>query len=212
MRMLLYINSLAIGGAEHTVLKLAGHWVREGHDVTVLTQTPLAGDQLPVPAGVRRESTQTAGLSRNSLHALWCNLRRLIRLRAAIRRLQPDVVIGFLPTANVLALLATRGLGLPAVVAERAWPGFLGLPPVQEFVRNRLYRRARHVVVQTAAGAAWYQARLGLDNLAIVPNGIRLPLPSRPPSIAVDTVAGSRDGSVRAGAPGLSGLALRVDR
>ncbi|MBM4204711.1 MAG: glycosyltransferase [Gammaproteobacteria bacterium] len=86
MKVLLHINSLAVGGAEQTVAKLAGHWVRCGHQVSVVTQTPVAMDRLPVPPGVQRESTETAGVSSGFFSAVLRNTRRLFRLRWVIRR------------------------------------------------------------------------------------------------------------------------------
>lgn len=188
MKLLLHINSLGVGGAETTVLKLAGHWVRQGHDVMVLTQTPVAADRLPVPDGVIRESTDTAGMSRRLVDVITRNLRRFLRLRAVIRRWRPDTVIGFLPTANVQVLLATIGLRTRSLVAERAWPGQLQLPPLQELVRDRVYPRADRVIVQTQQGADFYRQRLDLRNTVVIPNGIDLPLVERSPRVVPDDV------------------------
>ncbi len=186
MRLLLHINSLAVGGAERVLLKLASNWHEQGHDVMVVTQTPVAEDQLPVPAGVQRASTQTGGVSGHWLRALVRNAERSRRLRAVLQEWKPDRIISFLPTANVVALLAARGLGIPVIVGERMFPAFLGLGWLQRFARDRQYPKAAVVVVQTEESASWYRQALALANLVVIPNGISLPLEDQKPIIEPD--------------------------
>jgi len=188
MRLLLYINSLAMGGAERVLLKLASHWQRTGHEVIVVTQTPLEQDQLPVPAGIRRASTHTGGISGHWLRALVKNAQRVQRLRALLEQWQPDCVVSFLPTANVVALLAARRAHIPVIVGERMYPAFLGLGGLQRFARDRHYPGAAAVVVQTEESAAWYRDTLALANLVVIPNGIALPLEDHEPCVEPDSV------------------------
>ena len=191
MRVLLHINSLAVGGAERVLLKLASHWHGLGHDVLVVTQVPVEQDQLPVPPGVLRISTQTGRVSRHWLVALMSNVQRARRLRAVLREWQPDCIVAFLPTANVVALLAARGLGIPVVVGERMFPAFLGLGWLQRYARDRQYPHAAAVVVQTEESATWYHRTLALANLVVIPNGISLPLADQAPHVEPDSVLAS---------------------
>ena len=188
MRVLLYINSLGMGGAERVLLRLAAHWQRAGHTVLVVTQTPVSEDQLTPPAGVERLSTHSAGISGHWLSAVAQNIRRVSRLRGLLRRWQPDCVVSFLPTANVVALLAAGPLRIPVIVGERMFPAFLGLGRLQGMARDRVYSRAARVIVQTDKAAAWYRAKLGLVNLTVIPNGIALPLEKVPPHVDPSTV------------------------
>ncbi len=193
MRLLLHINSLAMGGAERVLLKLAVHWQRAGHEVMLVTQTPLEQDQLVVPNGILRVSTQTGGISGHWLHALLQNSRRVLRLRAVFGQWQPDCVVSFLPTANVVALLAAGRVAagrrrIPVIVGERMYPAFLGLGRLQRFARDRWYPAAAVVVVQTEESAVWYRDRLTLENLAVIPNGINLPLEDHEPCVEPDSL------------------------
>ena len=188
MRLLLHINSLAVGGAERVLLKLASHWHGLGHEVMVVTQTPVEHDQLPVPAEIRRASTQTGGISGHWWRALVRNVQRSRRLRTVLREWRPDRIISFLPTANVVALLAARGLGIPVIVGERMFPAFLGLGWLQRYARDRHYPKAAAVVVQTKESATWYRRTLALSNLVVIANGISLPLDDQAPHIEPDSV------------------------
>ena len=105
-----------------------------------------------------------------------------------LQELQPDRIVSFLPTANVVALLAARGLGIPVIVGERMFPAFLGLGWLQRHARDRLYPQAAAVVVQTRESATWYLGTLALENLVVIPNGISLPLDDHAPHIAPDSV------------------------
>lgn len=49
-----------------------------------------------------------------------------------------DRIVSFLPTANVVALFAARGLGIPVIVGERMFPAFLGLGWLHDALEVRL--------------------------------------------------------------------------
>ena len=53
-RVLLYVDSLKIGGAERITLTLAQWLYQEGWTPVVLTRQPLGRDFYPIPAGVER--------------------------------------------------------------------------------------------------------------------------------------------------------------
>ncbi|MCP5185820.1 MAG: glycosyltransferase [Pseudomonadales bacterium] len=183
MRLLLSINSLGAGGAERTVVKLAAHWLAQGHAVGVVTQASRSLDVLTLPVGVSRFTTDTGGISGHWLRAVVRNLRRVQRLRRVIRDFRPDGVVAFLPTANVVAVLACVGLSVPVIAAERMYPAHLGLGWLQRSVRDRAYARAAAVVVQTTRSAEWYRRTCLLSNVVVIPNGIALPLVVAEPAV-----------------------------
>ncbi len=181
MKLLLFINSLTAGGAERVMAKLADFFVAEGHDVTLLTQTPVAADHYPTTA--KRASLEAGELSRHPIHALFNNLRRLRRLRHVIAEAQPDAVLAFMPTANVLALMAAQQTGTPVVVSERVHPPFLDLSPVRRWLQRRYYPSAARIVVLSRESADWFERRYGLSNTAVIPNSINLPMTQHDPVV-----------------------------
>ncbi len=179
MKLLLFINSLTAGGAERVLAKLGDYFVEQGHDVTLLTQTETITDHYPTRAA--RLSLSAGSVSRNPLHALMNNLTRLRRLRACIRDLEPDCVVAFMPTANVLALMAAGPT--PVIVSERVHPPFLELSTARRWMQRRFYPRAARVIVLSEASARWFAETYSFDNVAVIPNSISLPLPVHDPQV-----------------------------
>jgi glycosyltransferase involved in cell wall biosynthesis len=184
MRLLLSINSLSSGGAERVMAKLANHLHGE-HDVSVVTQVATGSDQYPTQA--RRLSLEAGAVSKHAWQALTNNITRWYRLRRVIKENKPDCVITFMPTANILALLATLGSATPVVVSERVHPPYTFLGPVRGWLQRRLYPLAKRVVVLTEESAAWMRNKQNIHRVAVIPNSISLPLPCSEPILDPET-------------------------
>src|SRR5262249_13366708 len=113
-------------------------------------------------------------LAHNLFHALYRNVRRVWLLRRCIRQSGPDLVISFLDFPNVVTLLATRGLGVPVIVSERANPAFDDLKTTWTLMRRLLYPRAAALVCQTSAMVTLLQQKIKVARYAI-PNAVELP-------------------------------------
>jgi glycosyltransferase involved in cell wall biosynthesis len=110
-RVTLVVNSLARGGAETQLVRLAARLVSCGHAVHVVTLLPddeLAGElrSLAVPV----VSLSAGGRVRGP--ALVLGLAR------ELRRWRPDVAVSFLYQSNVATRLAARAVGVRAVVSS----------------------------------------------------------------------------------------------
>ena len=91
-----------------------------------------------------------------------------------IRQSRPDVVISFLDFPNIVTLLATRGLGVPVIVSERANPAYDDLKAIWRVLRRLTYPRAAALVCQTSAMVALLQQKIKVAGYAI-PNAVELP-------------------------------------
>jgi glycosyltransferase involved in cell wall biosynthesis len=173
MRIALVISSLSGGGAERVLSTLAGYWARGGHDVTVVTVGSRETDVYALGAGVRRVTLDLARPSRHVVEALVRSSRRVFALRRALVRLEPDVVVSFIASANVLSLLATSGTGVSVVVCERTDPRRhrIGMP--RAALRRLLYPRAAGLVVQTESLASW--GRDLCSRVHVIPNFVERP-------------------------------------
>jgi len=124
------------------------------------------------------------GTSRGPLQALAGNLRRLAGLRRALAASRPQVVISFMDRTNVLTLLASRGLGLPVVVAEHTNPRLAPLGPYWGTLRRLLYPRADRVLAVNQEGAEFLRSWLEPGRVLVMPNpvppDIELPAPLPP--------------------------------
>ena len=180
MKAVVVISSLGAGGAERAMSELAAFLAANDWEVTLATFDGAdAIDFYPLPSQVRRVHLARSGPTRSLLAKFAANAGRVHALRDLIRREHPDVVLGFMETTNVLCLLATVGLRVPVVVAERTDPSMhLEVPRPWRTARRFLYRRAAAVVAQTEAAANWLRqhCRTQVD---VIPNALRqLPRPA----------------------------------
>jgi len=186
MRLTLVIPSLELGGAERVVATLANAWAERGRDVTVVIFAQNDGPSYPLSAKVTlRNLEMVSNRARYFFQAVHRNVQRVRRLRRALQESRPDVVISFIDFPNILTLLATRGLGVPVVVSERANPDLVDIGLIWRTLRRWMYPRADALVCQTRAMLALLQARINVAGY-VIPNPV-------PPSSA----KGRREGGGR---------------
>jgi glycosyltransferase involved in cell wall biosynthesis len=174
MRVLCLIPTMARpGGAERVMSYLVAH-LAEDHDVTLLTLDPSdAPSFYSLPGSVRLIAIDKLGGW--GLRRLARLLARPVRIRGEILASAPDVVVSFMDTMNVTALISALGLGVPVVVSERNDPAFNRIGWHKELLRNQVYALARCVVMQTDRAAGYFAPSLQ-PKLAIIPN----PVPPNP--------------------------------
>lgn len=171
MKLCMVAASLAGGGAERALLDTADLLTSRGHDITVLTFESVASDAYPVPPYIPRVALGVPGHSGNRLKGMLNNLRRIVSLRAEIRRLRPDVVVSYLTRTNIICLLASLGMGRPVVATEHN-VATLNDSPMQTLwrvLRRRLYPWMAQVVV-VSEGMARQYSWLPAKKLTVIPN------------------------------------------
>lgn len=172
MRIVGVIATLGSGGAERVMSLLASGWAARGDAVTLVTIDD-APPFFPLHPSVR---TLRLGLARDSGNLLERASNVALRARAlrrAVRELAPDVCVSFIDRMNVLAVMATRGLGVPLIVSERVHPGFVD-PRGWRIVRDVAYRWADVVVAQTERTAQALRRPLG-PPIVTIPNPVTDP-------------------------------------
>jgi GalNAc-alpha-(1->4)-GalNAc-alpha-(1->3)-diNAcBac-PP-undecaprenol alpha-1,4-N-acetyl-D-galactosaminyltransferase len=149
-KILLLIPALGAGGAERVLVLMAKGFLERGHRVDVATIFGRGHDFYTLPPGAGRIALELARNSRGLTGKLAGNVRRIGGLRRAFRAAAPDVVISFLTETNVLAILATSGLGIPVIVSEQVDPRRHPLGRVWKILRRLTYRRAARLVSASA--------------------------------------------------------------
>ena len=174
MRIAFILPTFTAGGAERVASLLCNYWVEQGHDVTALTFEG-AGDERVYHLDDRVTLRGIDALNRNRGLAsrVGTNLRRLVRLRAALKAFKPDAIVAFTTEANLVAIWSALGLGVPVVVSERNQPDRPGLGRLTRAVRRLSYPLAAALVVQTEGIAQGVRARFGAP-VHVLPNPIRL--------------------------------------
>jgi glycosyltransferase involved in cell wall biosynthesis len=177
----LVISSLSGGGAEHVASTMAARWAAAGRKVTVVTIGGSEGDEYQLPPEVARVTLGLLRPSRNRVVGLGRALARVVAMRRALRGLRPDVAVSFGDRTNVLALIATIGMGVPTHVSERSDPRHAPNGWPWRLARRLLYRRAATVVVQTESVASW--ARERWRRVRVIPNFVDPPAGTASPGV-----------------------------
>jgi GalNAc-alpha-(1->4)-GalNAc-alpha-(1->3)-diNAcBac-PP-undecaprenol alpha-1,4-N-acetyl-D-galactosaminyltransferase len=147
-KLALLISSLSMGGAERVVSLLAHGWGRQEIELVVVTLAGPKEDFYALPDTIQRVYLGWKGPSVSVPKAIINNLRRVLSLRQALRRLRPTAVISHLDAMNVMAILASAGLNIPVLVTEHTdldeYQKFLPLP--WRILRRYTYKKSSAVV------------------------------------------------------------------
>jgi glycosyltransferase involved in cell wall biosynthesis len=170
LRIMFLVRSLGMGGAERQLVTLATGLAARGHGVRVTTC---------YEPGVLATDLEQHDVALSSLHqtGALALLGPLGRLRDEVRRWQPDILHGYMPTSNLLSALATDRNGPRLVWGVRAsaieWADY-GLLARASFGLTRLMaRRANLIIANSEAGRRFHAAEnYPTDRMIVIPNGI----------------------------------------
>ncbi|HEY8572870.1 glycosyltransferase family 4 protein [Phenylobacterium sp.] len=176
MRIAFSITDMSGGGAARVAAVLSNEWQAMGHEVHLVTfESPGTPPFFKVDDRVVRHQLAAVRSGGGPLGFVQVNVQRVFRVRQVFKTIRPDISISFLLEANVVSVLAARGLQIPTIVAERNHPGHHRLPPLKAALRKILYGWADAVCVQTREIGDWFARHAGLET-TVIPN------PAPPPA------------------------------
>ena len=121
------------GGAERVLAMISSALAKRGHEVSVLSfDDPEAPDFYAIDAGVQR-----IRMGPTPAHpGLATSANRLVRIRRALLRLDPDVAIGFMHSSFIPLGLALMGSRIPVIGSERtSFPHYASRPRQRALLR-----------------------------------------------------------------------------
>jgi len=205
MKVCFLIRAMERGGAEVQLTSLACGLSRRGHDVSVLTF---------YPGGVLENALRDAGVSVASLGKsgrgkIVSSIRTLVR---TVRQKQPDILHGYLPTANLLALLSRPFIGGTKIIigvraSDMDLSRYDAVTAWSYRIERLLSRFAHAMIANSHAGANIYSGRLPFERTFVIPNGIDVNV-FRPDPVSPVTL---RDDLGIGESSPLIGLVARID-
>ena len=175
MHLTLVIASLQAGGAERVLSHLANHWASQGHDVSLVTfDAPETPPFYRLDSNIRLIQLNQHKLSLHPLSRLRNIFKRLYVLRRVFKTLNPDVILSFITTMNILTLMAATRLKIPVVISERIDPHHHVISKFYERLRFILYPRCHKLIVQTQSAANYFSNERHI-RLEIIPNFVFSP-------------------------------------
>lgn len=170
MKIVFFIGSLVVGGAERVVVSLSDFLHRQGMEVTILT-TAVGKKEYAVPEGVKRVMT---GLTpEETTKSRIKNIRlRYRNFYEVLRDEKPSLVVSFIGINNINAIRACRSLGIPVVVSVRSAPAREYKSKILHFLMRRLFPKANGVVLQTKEAYDYFPKSIQ-KRAIILPNSLR---------------------------------------
>jgi glycosyltransferase involved in cell wall biosynthesis len=184
MKLLIFIHSLATGGAERVTVNLANLWSERGWDLAIVTVTGADQDFYELHSGVRRISLNMDMKSSNPVMAIMNNFRRLYAVRKLLKTESPDVALAMMSTANILLSLASLGTGITVIGSERIYPPRLPIGRVWSWLRQMSYPLLNAVVAQTSGSAEWLRTNTRVHRVSVIPNPVVYPLANHEPRVS----------------------------
>tara|TARA_R110002095_G_scaffold94422_3_gene82394 strand:- start:236259 stop:237380 length:1122 start_codon:yes stop_codon:yes gene_type:complete len=187
-RLTITVPSLSLGGAEGVAAMMANHWAQEGETVTLITLDSVETDTFQLAESVQRHALGLMQDSNNLWQSITNNWHRVKKLREAIAKSEPDVVISLTDRMNVLTLLASRKSKWPVLISERSDPRHHPIGRLWSTLRKYTYPQAATLVVQTAGVAQHFRQWLSSIPIEVIPNAVPSPRSSDVPVVTEQIV------------------------
>ncbi len=162
-KILLIMHDINYGGAAKMFAFLSNGLCEIGNDVYVYTYEglepnyPLKIDVNYIPAKIIPHNL------------LFKRLLPFVSVRKTVKMVKPDVVISFLPNANLYSILGTSFTKIPVIITERSDP-FNEKGALLE-IKRYFFRFADGAVFQTEGARNYYCKRL-IDRSVVIPNPV----------------------------------------
>ena len=165
------IGSLTPGGAERVVTTLSNQLVEkyEVHIIILTKCEPFYKLNSSIKLFYCREKFLP---SNNVFQALKTNYSLSKTISSYLKDSKIDLVIGFITSANILAILASRKINIPCIISERIFPKKSDTPIQWEILRKLLYKKANFLVVQTDKIKEQFESTIKNDKIIILKNPI----------------------------------------
>ncbi|MBQ7596202.1 MAG: glycosyltransferase, partial [Clostridia bacterium] len=172
MKLAFLILSMDCGGSERAAAMLCNYFVQHSHDVTLFVLTGKSSFyHLDKRVNAVFLNTQVSGSKAKRLSGI---IKRAAKLRRAVRRERPDVLVGMSCFMSVYTLFCTAFLRTKSVGTERANPY-----EYKNTLANRILRKTASVlcngfVCQTIAARDFFP-RISHKKIAVIQNAVTLP-------------------------------------
>lgn len=164
---LIVTGSLRRGGAERVISILSNELVKKGWKIHICTMLFSAiGYEL-------NPKIDVIDLSCENRNQIIDTPRMIKALRETIMKLEPDAVVSFMLTINIVTWMATRGLKVRFIPSERNDPSATGRGKIKHWLSCKAYASSYKTVFQTERARKYYSIRIQ-QNGVIIPNPVKV--------------------------------------
>jgi GalNAc-alpha-(1->4)-GalNAc-alpha-(1->3)-diNAcBac-PP-undecaprenol alpha-1,4-N-acetyl-D-galactosaminyltransferase len=174
-RVMFIIHSMYGGGSERQMSYLAND-IASRAQTSLVTLDETGNDAYPLDPRIERIGLKLASNRGGLFRGVIANMRRILSLRTRIRSWNPDLVVSFCDSTNILTLLACPRK-IPVLISERSNPRRQTLGRSWELMRKRSYPRCQICVTQTTEVSDYIisQHWVSAAKILVIPSAIRAP-------------------------------------
>lgn len=163
-KILFYIDSMQMGGANRVIANLVEYFFKLGKEVILVNDINPEKDILEykIPNEITRKYLDTEKKGR-----LKKNILRITRLRRIIKEEKPDIVLSFMGPPNERMILATLGLNIKKIVSVRNDPYREYGKGIKKIIANFLFSFADGCVFQTEEARGYFKKAIQKKSIII---------------------------------------------
>lgn len=158
-KILCYIDSMQMGGAQRVMANLTKHFAEKNISVLLVNDiVPINGiPEYEIDKNVRRlfldqDSQRTKGIHKN--------INRILSLRKLVKKENPDIVLSFIGPPNIRMLVATIGLKTGKYVSVRNDPYREYGNGIKKIIANLIFNLCDGCVFQTEDAANFFNKKI----------------------------------------------------
>ncbi len=178
MNVAFVISSLTAGGAERVLSNLANELV-EDFNITIITLYKCQ-PFYPLHKEINLKYCKEHSIdSPTTLQSLVNHCTLFYNLNKLLKNHQIDICIGFMSTSNLYAILASKLRKIPSIISERIHPEYYDIGAFWNFIREKIYPLATHLVIQTESIKKYFETYMTSEQLRIIKNPLAPNLASK---------------------------------
>ena len=167
----LVIPSFQPGGMERVMAELTGYFTtQKDFEIHLILYGISRETFYPIPDSI---IVHKPHFRFNNKLRLYFTLKTFLYLRSEVKKIDPDSILSFGEYWNSFVLLALTNLKYPVFISDRCQPD-KSLGRIHNWLRSRLYPKAKGVIVQTIKAKEIYQTQFFNNNIIVIGNPIRL--------------------------------------
>lgn len=151
MHIAFFIGSMRAGGAERTVTSLSNKFIEFGHYVTIITYDDQYEAFYSIDPRVKREDLAGIKNSKNTVQAIFNNIKNIVLFRRKILKVKPNIILCFSISTLVTCLFASCLLNLKVIGLERSNP--------YESLNGTVWKKLKRIVSPLADGYVFQTER-----------------------------------------------------
>jgi len=172
------ITSLNSGGAERVVASLSNEFI-DDYDVHLILFY-RNNNFYELDKRIRMYTIfNEPRISKNIFSSVLLNSSLLLKSLRYIKKWKIELMISFTTNVNILSLIISYFLLVPCIISERNNPNIYIPNKIWRFLRNKTYKLAKNLVVQTDFSKKIFSSIVNENKIVVIPNAVDLSLLSR---------------------------------